>query len=112
VTVLCAHLPAVYTMIPKPHWSLGGNPNIQYTETQPEESVPGAGVDDSTPAALPEMPLGIVIARIVIVSGMSFAAAISIFFLVGGIWEIAGAAAGVTVLFLFLMFAVEKAAEQ
>ena len=96
-----------------PIGSLGGNSNIQYTETQPEESVPGAGVvDDSTPAALPEMPLGIVIARIVIVSGMSFAAAISIFFLVGGIWEIAGAAAGVTILFLVLMFAVEKAAEQ
>jgi hypothetical protein len=58
------------------------------------------------------MPLGIVVARIVIVSGMSFAGAFAIFFLVGGVWEIAGAAAVATLFFLFLMFAVEKVAAQ
>jgi len=56
------------------------------------------------------MPLGVVVARIVIVSGMSFAGAFAIFFLVGGVWEIAGAATVATVFFLFLMFAVEKVA--
>ena len=32
------------------------------------------------------MPLGIVIARILIVSGMGFSAAFAIFFLVGALW--------------------------
>lgn len=33
-----------------------------------------------------EIPLGIVVARILIVSGMGVAAALGIFFLIGGIW--------------------------
>lgn len=56
------------------------------------------------------MPLGIVVARIIVVSGMSFAAALAIFFLVGGLWEIALAALAATVLFLVLMFAIERGA--
>jgi len=67
-------------------------------------------VEESGPAL--EMPLGIVVARIVVVSGMSFSAAFAIFFLVGGFWEVAGAAAGATVACLFLMFAIERAAER
>ena len=57
------------------------------------------------------MPLGIVIARIIIVSGMSFAAALAIFFLVGGIWLIGLGAIAVTLVFLVLMFAIERVAK-
>lgn len=39
---------------------------------------------------------------------MGFAGALMIFFLVGAFWEIAGLAALVTLVFLFLMFAVER----
>ena len=58
-----------------------------------------------------QMPLGIVIARIVVVTGLSFAAALGIFFLVGGLWELALAALAATLLFLVLMFAIERGAE-
>jgi hypothetical protein len=53
-----------------------------------------------------------VLARILIVSGMGFAGALMIFFLVGGFWLVAAASAGATVVFLFLMFAVERFAER
>lgn len=59
-----------------------------------------------------EIPLGIVMARILIVSGMGFAGALMIFFLVGGFWLVAAVSAAATVLFLFLMFAVERYAER
>ncbi len=67
---------------------------------------------EDSPVAIPQMPLGIVVARILIVSGMSFAAAIAIFLLVGGLWQIALAALAATAFFLVLMFAVERAAER
>ena len=67
--------------------------------------------DDDASAAAPEIPLGIVIARILVVSGMGFAGALMIFFLVGGFWLVAGASAAATLLFLFLMFAIERYAE-
>jgi len=67
---------------------------------------------EEEPAAPPQMPLGIVIARIVVVSGMAVAAALAIFLLVGGLWEIGLLAVGVTAVFLLLMFAVEKLADQ
>ena len=57
------------------------------------------------------MPLGIVIARILVVSGMSFAAAFAIFFLVGGLWLLGLVSAIATVVFLFLRFAIERGAE-
>jgi hypothetical protein len=72
---------------------------------------------DSTPAegeaAAParQMPLGIVIARIIIVSGMAFAAAFAIFFLVGALWVLALISIAVTAVFLVLMFAIERGAE-
>ena len=59
----------------------------------------------------PQMPLGIVVARILIVLGLSFAAALGIFFLVGGLWQIGLAALGATLIFLLLMFAIERGAE-
>lgn len=64
--------------------------------------------DEASPP--PQMPLRIVVARILIVSGMSFAAALGIFFLVGGIWLLGLAALGATAVFLLLMFAVERGA--
>jgi hypothetical protein len=60
----------------------------------------------------PEIPIGIVLARILIVSAMSFSAALAIFCVVGAIWLIAGLAALSTLFFLFLMFAVERVAER
>ena len=57
------------------------------------------------------MPLGIVIARIVIVSGLAFAAAFAIFFLVGGLWLLAVVSVAATVVFLLLMSAIERGAE-
>jgi predicted anti-sigma-YlaC factor YlaD len=60
----------------------------------------------------PEIPIGIVLARILIVSAMSFSAALAIFCVVGAIWPIAGLAAIATLFFLALMFAVERVAER
>ena len=60
---------------------------------------------------LRQVPIGIIFARIIVVSAMSFAAAGAIFFLIGAIWVPALACAGVTVLFLFLMFFIERGAE-
>ena len=57
-----------------------------------------------------QMPLGIVVARILVVTGLGFAAALGIFFLVGGLWQIGLAAAAATLLFLVLMFAIERGA--
>ena len=59
-----------------------------------------------------EIPIGVVLARIIIVSAMSFSAALAIFCIVGAIWVIAGLAILATLFFLFLMFAVEKVAER
>ncbi len=58
-----------------------------------------------------QVPLGIVVARIVVVTGLSFAAALAVFFLVGGLWELGLAALAATLLFLVLMFAIERGAE-
>jgi hypothetical protein len=57
-----------------------------------------------------QVPLGIVFARIVVVSGMGFAAALCIFFLIGAIWLPALISLAVTVVFLFLMFFIERGA--
>ena len=67
--------------------------------------------DDYAPALESEMPLRIVISRIIVVSGMIFAAALAIFFLVGALWLPAVAASGATAIFLVLMFAIERTAE-
>jgi hypothetical protein len=69
------------------------------------------GDDELNVALLRQVPLGIIFARIVVVSAMSFAAAGAIFFLIGGIWLPALACTGGTVVFLFLMFFIERGAE-
>jgi hypothetical protein len=76
----------------------------------PEEAADDAD-DALNVALLRQVPLGIIFARIVVVSAMSFAAAGAIFFLIGAIWLPALACGGVTVLFLFLMFFIERGAE-
>lgn len=58
-----------------------------------------------------EIPLGIVLARILVVSGIGVSAALAIFFLVGAIWIPAVFALVATIVFLGLMFGVEKLAE-
>jgi len=72
------------------------------------DPVPG---EDDAVAPVRQMPLGIVIARILIVSGMGFAAAFAIFFLVGALWLLALISIAVTIVFLILMFAIERGAE-
>lgn len=67
-------------------------------------------MEDNQPPARP-VPLFLVVARILIVSGMSFAAAAAIFFFFAGVWQVGLPATVVSIVFLVLMFLVEKAAE-
>jgi hypothetical protein len=56
------------------------------------------------------VPFYIIIARILVVTGMSFAGAAAIFFFVGGVWQVGLPALGLCLLFVALMFLVERAA--
>lgn len=76
-----------------------------------EETLDDEDDDEMNVALLRQVPLGIIFARIVVVSAMSFAAAGAIFFLIGAIWLPALACAAGTVVFLFLMFFIERGAE-
>jgi len=82
----------------------------QQTGEPEEETLEPDG--EELPAAGPDIPLGIVLARILIVSGMGFAGALTIFFLVGAFWLVAGLSALATVVFMALMFTVERFAER
>lgn len=57
------------------------------------------------------VPAHVAIARILIVSGMSFAAAAAIFFFLAGVWQVGLPALGLALAFLALMFLVERSAE-
>jgi len=57
------------------------------------------------------VPVYVVIARILIVSGMSFAAAAAIFFFLGGVWQVGLPTLGLALAFLVLMFLVERSVE-
>lgn len=57
------------------------------------------------------VPLFVVVARILIVFGMSFSAAAALFFFVGGVWQVGVPALGAALVFLVLMFLVERAAQ-
>ena len=70
-----------------------------------------APADDEAAVPARQMPLGIVIARIIIVSGMAFSAAFAIFFLVGALWLPALFSIAATAVFVVLMFAIERSAE-
>ncbi len=56
------------------------------------------------------VPVYVAIARIVIVSGMSFTAAAAIFFFLGGVWQVGLPALGLALAFLALMLLVERSA--
>lgn len=58
-----------------------------------------------------QVPIGIVFARIVVVTAMSVCAALAIFLAVGALWLPALAGVAGTIVFLFLMFFVERFAE-
>ncbi|GBD14886.1 hypothetical protein HRbin25_00771 [bacterium HR25] len=60
----------------------------------------------------PPPPLSLVIARIVIVSGVGFCAALGVFLLIGGIWHLGLGFLAATLLFIFLMFFIERLAER
>jgi hypothetical protein len=81
------------------------------TEDQIEVDDEEAFEQEVQMALVRQVPIALIFARIIVVSGMSFAAAGAIFFLIGGIWLPAVACLGVTVLFLFLMFFIERGAE-
>ncbi len=66
---------------------------------------------DQPPPERP-VPLFLVIARILVVTGMSVAAAGAIFFFLGGVWQVGLPAVVLSVVFLVLMFLVERAAEE
>lgn len=66
-------------------------------------------MEQNEPPARP-VPLLIVVARILIISGMSFAAAGAIFFFLGGVWQVGLPAVIVCAVLLGLMFLVERAA--
>jgi hypothetical protein len=63
------------------------------------------------PSPSRSVPLYVVVARILIVSGMSFTAAAGIFLILGGPWQAGLAALGLALVFLVLMFLVERSAE-
>lgn len=67
-------------------------------------------MEEKPPPSRP-VPLYVVIARIFVISGMSFALAAAIFFLLGGVWQVGLPALAVALAFLVLMFLVERAAQ-
>ncbi len=66
-------------------------------------------MEKSPPPAQP-VSIFVVVARIVVVTGMSISGAIAIFFFVAGVWQVGLPALGLSVLFVALMFFIERAA--
>ncbi len=54
------------------------------------------------------VPVPLVIARIVAVTGVGFCAALGVFLLLGGVWALGLAFLGATLFFLSLMFVIER----
>ncbi len=80
----------------------------QQQERQDAESPIGT---EEAEEELPRMPLGIVAARIFVVSSLSVAAAMGIFLLIGGFWEVGLAALAIASVFVLLMFVIERLAQ-
>ncbi|HXG35539.1 MAG TPA: hypothetical protein VNL15_01070 [Dehalococcoidia bacterium] len=57
------------------------------------------------------IPLYLVLGRIVAVSGVGFASALGLFFLIAGIWHIGLIALAATAVFIYIMFAIERGRE-
>ena len=66
-------------------------------------------MEESPPPAQP-VSIFVVIARIVVVTGMSISGAVAIFFFVAGVWQVGLPALGLALLFMVLMFFIERAA--
>ncbi len=66
-------------------------------------------MEEEPPPSKP-VPMFVVVARIVVVSGMSVAGALAIFFFVAGVWQVGLPALGLSLLFVVLMFFIERAA--
>lgn len=66
-------------------------------------------MEERPPSSRP-VPPGMAVARILIVSGLGFSAALGIFLLVGGIWQLGLAALAAAIVLLLLMFAIERGA--
>jgi len=66
-------------------------------------------MEESPPPAQP-VSIFVVVARILVVTGMSISGAIAIFFFVAGVWQVGLPALGLSVLFVALMFFIERAA--
>jgi predicted membrane metal-binding protein len=63
------------------------------------------------PSPSRRVPVRIAIARILIISGMSIATAAAIFLFLAGVWQVGLPALGLALVFLVLMFLVERSAE-
>lgn len=63
---------------------------------------------EETPPPSGRVPLGIVVARILVISGLGFSAALGLFLLIGGIWQVGLAAFAVTAVLLAAMFLIER----
>ncbi len=57
------------------------------------------------------VPLHLVVARIVAVSGIGFASAIGVFLVIGGVWQLGLVSLAATLFFIFLMFLIERGAQ-
>ncbi len=66
-------------------------------------------MEESPPPAQP-VSMFVVVARIVVVTGMSFSGAAAIFFFVAGVWQVGLPALGLALLFMAFMFFIERAA--
>ncbi len=66
-------------------------------------------MEESPPPAQP-VPIFVVVARIVVVTGMSISGAVAIFFFVAGVWQVGLPALGLALLFMVLMFFIERVA--
>ncbi len=114
VAVLWPILAAVSPFVCRKDAQIGGRADFTPPERRPYDVVvveqPDAPADPELDGASTdlEIPLGIVVSRIVIVSGIGISGALAIFFLIGAIWLPGIIAAAVTAVFLFLMFAIER----
>ncbi len=63
------------------------------------------------PSPSRRVPVFVIIARILIISGMSTATAAAIFLFLAGVWQLGLPAMGLALGFLMLMFLVERSAE-
>ncbi len=64
------------------------------------------GMEQKQPSR--QVPMGVVIARILTVSGIGLSASIGIILLVAGAWQIGLAVLALAALFILLMFVIER----